>query len=83
MTVVHTRPTLIERWREYLPFSADDPIVSLNEGFTPLVYAPVDLRARGRGGLLQVRGGKSHRLLQGPWDDLRRLGRGARAAQGR
>jgi threonine synthase len=41
MTVVHTRPTLIERWREHLPFSADDPIVSLNEGFTPLVYAPV------------------------------------------
>ena len=41
MTVVHTRPTLIERWREYLPFAAEDPIVSLNEGFTPLVHAPV------------------------------------------
>jgi threonine synthase len=41
MTVVHSRPTLIERWRGYLPFSAEDPVVSLNEGFTPLVQAPV------------------------------------------
>jgi threonine synthase len=40
MTVVHSRPTLIERWREYLPFAAEDPVVSLNEGFTPLVQAP-------------------------------------------
>jgi threonine synthase len=38
---IHTRPTLIERWREHLPFEPDDPVVSLNEGFTPLVYAPL------------------------------------------
>jgi threonine synthase len=38
---VRTRPTLIERWREYLPFSAEDAVISLNEGFTPLVSAPV------------------------------------------
>ncbi len=41
MTVVQTRPTLIERWRANLPFAVEDPVVSLNEGFTPLVFAPV------------------------------------------
>jgi len=33
-------PGLIERYRERLPFAADDPIVSLGEGSTPLVLAP-------------------------------------------
>ena len=33
-------PGLIERYRDHLPFGADDPIVSLNEGSTPLVAAP-------------------------------------------
>jgi threonine synthase len=33
-------PGLIERYRERLPFSPGDPVVSLNEGSTPLVYAP-------------------------------------------
>ena len=33
-------PGLIERYRERLPFAADDPVVSLGEGSTPLVYAP-------------------------------------------
>ncbi len=32
--------SLIERYRERLPFAADDPVVSLGEGFTPLVHAP-------------------------------------------
>jgi threonine synthase len=31
---------LIERYRDRLPFSADDPVVSLSEGGTPLVLAP-------------------------------------------
>ncbi|HEY5429506.1 MAG TPA: threonine synthase [Solirubrobacteraceae bacterium] len=31
---------LIERYRDRLPFAADDPIVSLGEGSTPLVLAP-------------------------------------------
>jgi threonine synthase len=31
---------LIERYRDRLPFAADDPVVSLEEGSTPLVYAP-------------------------------------------
>ncbi len=34
-----TQP-LIERYREYLPIGADDPVISLNEGSTPLVPAP-------------------------------------------
>jgi threonine synthase len=33
-------PGLIERYREHLPFAADDPVVSLHEGSTPLVPAP-------------------------------------------
>jgi threonine synthase len=33
-------PGLIERYRDHLPFAPDDPIVSLNEGSTPLVSAP-------------------------------------------
>src|SRR6201996_5926548 len=31
---------LIERYRERLPFAAEDPVVSLGEGSTPLVFAP-------------------------------------------
>jgi threonine synthase len=33
-------PGIIERFRERLPFGADDPVVSLEEGSTPLVLAP-------------------------------------------
>ena len=31
---------LIERYRDRLPFAADDPVISLQEGSTPLVLAP-------------------------------------------
>src|SRR5205085_7149683 len=33
-------PGVIERYRDRLPFSAEDPVVSLEEGSTPLVLAP-------------------------------------------
>ncbi|HTW11517.1 MAG TPA: threonine synthase [Solirubrobacteraceae bacterium] len=33
-------PGLIERYRDRLPFAAGDPVISLNEGSTPLVHAP-------------------------------------------
>jgi threonine synthase len=33
-------PGLIERYRERLPFADEDPVVSLEEGSTPLVLAP-------------------------------------------
>jgi threonine synthase len=33
-------PGLIERYRERLPFGPGDPVVSLQEGSTPLVHAP-------------------------------------------
>ncbi len=32
---------LIERYREWLPVGVNDPVVSLGEGSTPLVHAPV------------------------------------------
>src|SRR6516225_3053611 len=31
---------IIERYRERLPFAPGDPVVSLDEGSTPLVHAP-------------------------------------------
>ncbi|MDP9134261.1 MAG: threonine synthase, partial [Actinomycetota bacterium] len=34
-----SRVALIERYRDRLPFAADDPVVSLLEGSTPLVPA--------------------------------------------
>src|ERR671930_2094715 len=34
-------PPLIERYRDRLPLEAGDPVVTLNEGSTPLVEAPV------------------------------------------
>ena len=34
-------PGLIERYRDRLPFALGDPVVSLDEGSTPLVEAPV------------------------------------------
>jgi threonine synthase len=33
-------PGLIDRYRDRLPFAADDPVVTLQEGSTPLVRAP-------------------------------------------
>ena len=36
-----THMPLIERWRERLPFAASDPLVSLQEGSTPLLRSPV------------------------------------------
>jgi threonine synthase len=33
-------PGIIERYRDRLPFGPDDPVVSLEEGSTPLVLAP-------------------------------------------
>ncbi|MCL2769898.1 MAG: threonine synthase [Solirubrobacterales bacterium] len=41
MSVTSARPPLIERWREHLPFEEGDPVVSLCEGATPLLPAPV------------------------------------------
>lgn len=32
---------LIERYRQWLPIESDDPVISLGEGTTPLVQAPV------------------------------------------
>ena len=34
------RPRLTDRYRAFLPIGADTPVVSLGEGFTPLVAAP-------------------------------------------
>ena len=41
MPVTASHVPLIERYRERLPFAATDPLVSLQEGSTPLLRAPV------------------------------------------
>jgi threonine synthase len=38
--MLRAMPGLIERYRDRLPFAADDPVVSLDEGSTPLILAP-------------------------------------------
>ena len=40
-----THVPLIERYHERLPFAAGDPLVSLQEGSTPLLRAPRAVRA--------------------------------------
>jgi threonine synthase len=40
-TVKYSHVPLIERWRERLPFAPGDPLISLQEGSTPLLRAPV------------------------------------------
>jgi threonine synthase len=49
-------PGLIERYRDRLPFAADDPVVSLSEGSTPLVHAPVLSDAAGAEVWLKLEG---------------------------
>jgi len=38
MAAPSARPRLLERYREFLPVTAATPVVSLGEGFTPLVH---------------------------------------------
>src|SRR6202012_3120947 len=47
---------LIERFRDRLPFDEGDPVVSLNEGSTPLLHAPV---------LSELVGAEVHLKLEG------------------
>ena len=35
---------VIARWREFLPVTAATPVVSLNEGSTPLIHSPASAR---------------------------------------
>jgi threonine synthase len=41
VTTVQAQPSLIDRYRDHLPFEADDPVISLGEGATPLTHAPI------------------------------------------
>lgn len=47
---------LIERYREFLPLEPGDPVVSLNEGSTPLIEAPVISEMVGTRVLLKFEG---------------------------
>jgi threonine synthase len=49
-------PPLIERYRDALPLESGDPVVTLNEGSTPLVEAPVISERVGARILLKLEG---------------------------
>lgn len=49
-------PGLIERYRSHLPIAEGDPVVTLNEGSTPLVEAPLVSERVGARVLLKVEG---------------------------
>jgi threonine synthase len=46
---------VISRYREYLPVTAESPVVSLNEGSTPLIYSPKLSQLVGRGAEVYVK----------------------------
>ncbi len=77
-----THVPLIERYHERLPFEPGDQLVSLQEGSTPLLRAPVLSRDRRRDGAAEARGRQPDRLVQGSRHDLRGLGGRARRRQG-
>lgn len=55
LTAVQPYRGLIETYRRYLPVSDETPIVSLNEGNTPLIEAPALNRRLGRGMRVRVK----------------------------
>src|SRR6188768_1166720 len=48
LTTLHDRG-VIARWRQYLPVSEKTPVISLNEGSTPLIHSPRLSQLVGRG----------------------------------
>lgn len=54
--LIRPMPGLIERFRDRLPFAPDDPVISLEEGSTPLLFAPR---------LSEVVGAEVHLKLEG------------------
>jgi threonine synthase len=49
-------PPLIERYRKHLPLEEGDPVITLNEGSTPLVEAPIISERVGARVLLKLEG---------------------------
>ena len=73
---------LIERYRDRLPFAPDGPRRLAPGGLDAARARRAGLRAgRGRG-VAQARGRQPDRLVQGPRDDVRGLGRRARGRRG-
>ena len=56
---------LIERYRDRLPLEPGDPVVTLNEGSTPLVEAPAISDLVGASVHSEAGGRQPHRELQG------------------
>src|SRR6187399_1105293 len=48
LTTLHDRG-VIARWRQFLPVSERTPVISLNEGSTPLIHSPRLSAIVGRG----------------------------------
>ena len=64
-TALSTRPPTMWRYREVMPIRTPEEIVSLGEGFTPLLYPERLGAGRAFPALHQRRIAQSHRLLQG------------------
>ena len=75
------RPALIERYRDRLPLEAGDPVVTLNEGSTPLVEAPVLSERVGARVLLKLEG-RTRPAASRTGDDGRGLARRRRGGGG-
>ena len=76
-------PGIIEAYRDRLPVTDRTPVVTLNEGNTPLVDAPRLSEQVGARGAPEDRGREPDRLVQGPRHDRRDLQGGRRRRQGR
>ena len=73
---------LIERYHERLPFEPGDPLVSLQEGSTPLLRAPVLSELVGATVRLKLEGANPTGSFKDRGHDLRGLGGRARRRQG-
>ena len=76
-------PGIIEAYRDRLPVTDRTPVVTLNEGNTPLRRRAAAVGAGRRARAAEGRGREPHRLVQGPRDDGRDLEGGRRRRQGR
>ena len=75
-------PGIINAYRDRLPVTERTPVITLNEGNTPLLDAPRVVGAGRRARAPEDRRREPHRVVQGPGDDRRHLEGGRRRRQG-
>ena len=73
---------VIAEYRDRLPVDENTPVVTLCEGGTPLLPAPVLSARTGCDVYLKVEGRQPDRFVQGPWHDRGHQRRGGRGRPG-